>query len=37
LKRNWKGLDFGFFVGDVIMGVGLHILGEVIRPWAPTQ
>jgi len=25
---------FGFFVGDVIMGVGLHIFG--LGLWAPT-
>jgi len=34
IRKVWA---LGFFVGDVIMEVGLAILAEVIRPWAPTQ
>jgi len=26
--KNWKALDFGFFVGNVIIGVDLCIFGR---------
>jgi len=37
LKRNWKSLGFGFFMGDVIIGAGLRILVNVIGSWASNQ
>jgi len=30
-------LGFCFFAGDIIMGVGTHILPKVIRSWASNQ
>jgi len=29
-------LDLSFFVGDVLLGVGLSFLPYIIRSWAPT-
>jgi len=36
LKKHWEVLDFGFFVSDVIIGIGFGIFAKVNRPWAPT-
>jgi len=35
-EKNYKVWDFGFFVGDIISGVRLGFLVEVIRPWTST-
>jgi len=33
MKKNFR---FGFSVGDIVSGVSLGLLVEIIRPWAST-
>jgi len=35
ILKNWKALDFSFFVGDVISGVGSSIFGQGHRALSP--
>jgi len=35
-KKELESFRISFFVGDIIIGVGLGFLAKVIRPRAPT-
>jgi len=37
LWQKFLGFEFCFFVDDVMSGIGLGFLAEVIGPWTPTS